>query len=77
MKKVKLEVNLPLSIIKEGKSYIAYSPALDLSTCGKDYDEVKNRFSELVNIFFEEIIKEGTIDKVLNDLGWKEIKVLL
>ncbi len=74
MKNIKLEFNLPVSIIKEGKSYIAYTPALDLSTSGKDYEEAKKRFSEIVNIFFEEIIKKGTIENVLKDLGWKKVQ---
>lgn len=74
MKRVKLDINLPVSIIKEGKSYIAYTPALDLSTSGKNYEEAKKRFSEIVNIFFEEIIREGTMESVLKDLGWKKIQ---
>jgi len=72
MSNVKLEFKLPVSIIKEGKSYIAYTPALDLSTSGKDYEQAKKRFSEIVNIFFEEIIKKGTMENVLKDLGWKK-----
>jgi predicted RNase H-like HicB family nuclease len=74
MKNIKLDFNLPISIIKEDKSYIAYTPALDLSTSGKNYEEAKKRFSEIVNIFFEEIIKKGTIENVLKDLGWKKIQ---
>jgi len=74
MNNIKLELKLPVSIIKEDKSYIAYTPALDLSTSGKNYEEAKKRFSEIVNIFFEEIIKKGTIEDVLKDLGWKKIQ---
>ena len=74
MKKTKLEFKLPVSVIKEDKRYIAYTPALDLSTSGKSYNEAKKRFEEIVNIFFEEIIKKGTLEKVLHDLGWKQIK---
>lgn len=74
MKNVKLEFNLPVSVIKEGKNYVAYTPALDLSTSGKDYEEVKKRFHEIVNIFFEEIVKKGTMEEVLKELEWKKIK---
>jgi D-aminopeptidase len=73
MKNIKLEFNLPISIIKEGKSYIAYTPALDLSTSAENYEQAKKRFSEIVNIFFEEIIKKGTLENVLGDLGWRKI----
>lgn len=63
--------NLPVFIIKEGKNYIAYTPALDLSTSGKDYEEVRKRFHEIVNIFFEEIVKKGTMEEALKELGWR------
>lgn len=68
------EVNLPVSILREGKSYVAYTPALDLSTSGSSYNEVKRRFGEIVNIFFEELINKGTLEEVLYDLGWQKIQ---
>ena len=70
MEKVSLKFNLPVSFIKEGKSYIAYTPALDLSTCADTYEKAKDRFEEIVNIFFEEIKEKGTLEDVLLGLGW-------
>lgn len=69
-----LELKLPISILREDKKYVAYTPALDLSTSGKNYEEVKKRFNEIVNIFFEELIKKGTLDEVLRGLGWKRVQ---
>ena len=74
MKTAKLEFNLPVSILREGKKFVAYTPALDLSTSGKSYEEAKKRFKEAVSIFFEELIKKGTLEEVLRDLGWKRIQ---
>jgi len=75
MKKLKMKMtNLPITIFKEGKSYVAYSPALDLSTSSSTYKGVQARFSEIVEIFFEEIMKMGTLDRVLSDLGWRKVK---
>lgn len=71
---MKLEIELPVSFLKEGKKYIAYTPALDLSTSGKSYKETKKRFEEIVNIFFEELIKKGTLEDALSDLGWRRIQ---
>lgn len=65
---------MPVTILKEGKRFVAYTPALDLSTSGKTYDEVKKRFEEIVNIFVEELVKNDTLDQVLRDMGWREIK---
>ena len=67
-------MQLPVSVFKEGKHFIAYTPVLDLSTPGKNYEEVKKRFKESVNIFFEELIKRGTLDEVLENLGWQKVK---
>ena len=74
MGKLNLEFKLPVSILREGKRFVAYTPALDLSTSGKSYKEVKERFEEIVNIFFEELIKKGTLEEVLRSLGWKRIQ---
>ena len=74
MSKVNFKINIPVSILKEGKRYVAYTPALDLSTSGKTYKETQKRFSEIVSIFIEEIAKAGTLDSVLSDLGWKKVK---
>jgi len=71
MKKLMLEFKLPVSILREGKKYVAHTPALDLSTSGRSYEEVKKRFNEIVNIFFEESIRKGTLEEALRDLGWK------
>ncbi|MBI4993660.1 hypothetical protein HZC33_01740 [Candidatus Wolfebacteria bacterium] len=71
---IKFNLQLPISIFKEGKYFIAYTPVLDLSTSGKNYDQVKKRFNEVVIIFFEELIKKGTLSDVLGNLGWQKIK---
>lgn len=64
------QIILPVSFLKEGKQIVAYSPALDLSTCGRDLKEAKEMFIEAVEIFFEELIEKGTLDEVLTSLGW-------
>lgn len=74
MGKLNLEFKLPVSILREGEKYIAYTPALDLSTSGRTYNEVKERFEEIVSVFFEEIVKKGTLEEVLRDLGWKRVQ---
>lgn len=71
---VKFNLQLPVSVFKEGKYYVAYTPALDLSTSGKSYEEVKKRFNEVVNIFFDELVKKGTLNEVLKNLGWQKVK---
>ena len=70
---IKLQnVKLPVFIFKEGSRYIAWTPALNISTSGDSSQEVKRRFEEIVEAFFEEIIDMGTIEDVLKECGWKK-----
>ncbi|MBU0978819.1 MAG: hypothetical protein ABIJ03_02335 [Patescibacteria group bacterium] len=70
----KINFKLPVTVFKEGKYFIAYSPVLDLATQATDFDVLHKRFNEAVTIFFEELIDLGTIATVLSNLGWKKIK---
>ena len=72
MKKLQYQLSLPVSILREGDSFIAYSPALDLSTVGETFEQAKVRFDEVVQIFFEEVFEKGTLNEVLSDLGWQK-----
>lgn len=72
MKNVSIKFALPVSILKEGNSFIAYTPALDLSTFGDTFEDARKNFDEAVNIFFEELVKMGTVDEVLTGLGWQK-----
>lgn len=71
---MQVQVNLPVSFLKEGKIYVAYTPALDLSTCGKTLAEAERMFKEVVELFIEELQRMGTLDKTLSDLGWVKVK---
>lgn len=77
MKKVNIQFSVPLSILREDSSFIAYSPALDLSTVGKSLEEAKMMFEEAVRIFFEEISEAGTLEETLLELGWQKKKETL
>lgn len=69
-----ISYNLPVLITKQNKRFVAYTPALDISTSGKSQKEAKKRFIELVNIFIEELITAGTVSDVLIELGWNRIQ---
>ena len=73
IKKVQ-NLRLQVDFIKEGDTYIAYSSALDISTCGDTFLKAQKSFEKLVQIFFAELIKMGTLDDVLSSLGWKKSK---
>lgn len=68
----KFRFSLPVSILKEGATFIAYTPTLDISTCADSLAEVQQNFHELVKIFFEELERKKVINEVLPSLGWQK-----
>lgn len=74
MKEMKVDVNIPVSIFKEDNTFIAYCPVLDISTSAKSFEQVRSRFHQVVDIFFEETIEKGTLDETLLNYGWKKEK---
>jgi predicted RNase H-like HicB family nuclease len=75
-KKVMVNVNLsvPLMVFKEDSQFIAHSPFLDLSACGKTFEEAESQFEEAATLLIEELIKKGKLDQCLQSLGWKKVR---
>lgn len=71
-KRVVIKVSLPVSFFREEEYFVAYTPVLDLSTYAKSFKEAKKRFEELIPAFFEELLKKGTLEEVLAELGWNK-----
>ena len=65
-----LSYKLPVLITKQNKRFVAYTPALDISTSGKTKKDAQKKFAELVSLFLEEIFEAGTAKDVLSELGW-------
>lgn len=61
-------------VLKRKNNFIAYAPALSLSTCGHTFEEAKKNFAEAVNIFFEECLEHDTLEKALEQCGWTQGK---
>ena len=70
MEKLSPQGKLTIYFMEEGDSIIAYSPALDLSTCGDTFEEAKANFEEALVLFFDECTKRGTLRDALESLGW-------
>lgn len=72
MQKKKIAGTVTVCFMKERETFVAYSHALDLSTCGRTLEEAKKNFLEAIEIFFEECTAMGTLEKVLESLGWEK-----
>ena len=65
-------LSLPVLFLKEKRSVIAYTPALDLSASGSTAEKAKKNFEMTLQLFLEELTEAGTTEQVLRDLGWSK-----
>jgi|SRR5579859_886082 len=65
------EIALTVQVWKEGSSYVAYSPELDLSSCAKTASQAKARLREALSLFIEEAANMGTLDDILAESGFE------
>ncbi len=56
-----LRIDFDAIVFQEGKTYVAYSPKLDISSCGNTIDEAKRNLKTAVRLFLEESAKMGTL----------------
>jgi predicted RNase H-like HicB family nuclease len=55
---------------KEGATYVAYVPELDLSSCGATNDEARRNIREAVHGFLETSADMGSLDSILEEAGY-------
>lgn len=70
-----VNVKIPIEIMKEGDRVIVYTHVLDLCGYGSTADEARKDFDTALKIFFEETLAHETLDKALEELGWKKVVV--
>lgn len=68
-------VTIQIQLMKEGETVIVYSPALDLCGYGETAEEAKKDFDNAFKIFIDETTRHGTLEKALEELGWKKVLI--
>lgn len=58
-------------VFRESGTYIAYCPALDISTSGDGYNETVANFYECFQLYIETCVECGTLHDDLLAHGWK------
>ncbi|MGO9970717.1 MAG: type II toxin-antitoxin system HicB family antitoxin [Bryobacteraceae bacterium] len=58
-------------IFKEGDTYVAYVPALDVSSCGATDEEARRNIRDAVRGFLAASADLGTLDEILEEAGYK------
>jgi predicted RNase H-like HicB family nuclease len=65
-----MEIQFTRQIFKEGRTYVAHSRELDVSSCGATRVKALNNLKEAVTLFLEEAEKMGTLDQILEEAGY-------
>lgn len=74
MSKTAFKVNIPLLFIKEGSTFVCYTPAFDLAAHGDTFDDARESFVTTFKLFVEEVTKMKTWPQVLQEYGWKKVR---
>lgn len=64
-------VNIEVLLFEEHGSFVAYCPALELSSYGDDEKDAKKAFEGALKIFLKDTAEKGTLEKFLLKLGWQ------
>lgn len=65
-----MEIQFTTQVFKEGRTYIAHAPELDVSSCGSTKNRALKNLTEAVRLFLEEAGKMGTLDQILEEAGF-------
>jgi predicted RNase H-like HicB family nuclease len=58
-------------IFREGETYVAYVPALDVSSCGSTDEEARRNIRDAVRGFLATIAELGTLEEILIEAGYR------
>jgi len=65
------DFSFTVHIFKEGDTYVAYVPALDVSSCGASDEEARQNIRDAVRGFLAASADLGTLDEVLQESGYE------
>lgn len=65
------KVDIEVLLFKEHGSFVAYCPALQLSSYGDDEQDARKAFEGALKIFLKDTAEKGTLEKFLLKLGWQ------
>ena len=65
------DLSFTAHIFKEGDVFVAYVPALDVSSCGATGEEARRNIRDAVRGFLETSAEMGTLKEILQEGGYE------
>jgi len=75
MATVTYKVTIPVLIGRDDGTIVAYTPALNVGSCGRTQHEAMKRLGNAISLFFSELTEMRTLDKALRELGWRKAEL--
>ena len=69
-----IKATIPVIYLKEGNTFICYSPVFDLVSHGDSFEDAEKSFQQSLKLFVEQVSKKGTWSEVLQEYGWEKVK---
>ncbi len=64
-------ISFTVHIFKEGETFVAYVPELDVSSCGSTDEEARKNIRDAVRGFLNTSASMGTLDEILGEAGYR------
>ena len=74
LKRTTVKASIPVIYLKEGETFICYSPAFDLAAHGDSFEDAERSFAQTLKLFVERVSKKDTWGEVLKEYGWEKVK---
>ncbi len=65
-----IPIDYDIIVFREDKTYVAYCPELDVSSCGNTVEHAKEMLKTAVRLFLEEAEKMGTLKDILEESNY-------
>jgi hypothetical protein len=69
-----MEIQFTTQIFKEGRTFVASTRELDLSSCGGTQQRALRNLKEAARLFLDEAEKMGTLPQILEEAGYLKKK---
>src|SRR5438128_1027921 len=67
-----MDFSFDAHIFKEGDTYVAYVPTLDVSSCGATDEEARRNIRDAVRGFLAASADIGSLEEILQEAGYKQ-----
>ena len=61
-----MDIRFTTQIFKEGRTFVAYTRELDVSSCGGAREKALQNLQEAVRLFLDEANRMGTLEQILD-----------